>query len=69
MDLNSTYMDKNANVGSQEDYLAMMCAPDYNNLVTPSPHHYVNTDTQKSFFPPTPVKVGKSLWHGLMYTI
>lgn len=58
VDLNSTNMDNNTKVEGQEDYLAMMCAPDYNNLVTPSPHHvYVNTD--KSFFPPTPIKVGR----------
>ncbi|XP_050342189.1 vascular endothelial growth factor receptor 1 isoform X3 [Nymphalis io] len=52
VDLNSAYMDLNVKAEGQEDYLAMMCAPDYNNMVTPSPHHYVNE--AKSFFPPTP---------------
>ncbi|CAH2092052.1 unnamed protein product [Euphydryas editha] len=52
VDLNSPYMDLNVKVDGQEDYLAMVCAPDYNNMVTPSPHHYVNEC--KSFFPPTP---------------
>ncbi|XP_064075126.1 vascular endothelial growth factor receptor 1 isoform X3 [Vanessa tameamea] len=52
VDLNSAYMDLNVKSEGQEDYLAMMCAPDYNNMVTPSPHHYVNE--AKSFFPPTP---------------
>ncbi|XP_037297097.1 vascular endothelial growth factor receptor 1 isoform X3 [Manduca sexta] len=52
VDLNSAYMDLNARQVGQEDYLAMMCSPDYNNLVTPSPHHYVNMT--RSFFPPTP---------------
>lgn len=52
VDLNSAYMDLNVKVDGQEDYLAMVCAPDYNNMVTPSPHHYVNES--KSFFPPTP---------------
>ncbi|CAG5055924.1 unnamed protein product [Parnassius apollo] len=55
VDLNSAYMDMNIKTEGQEDYLAMVCAPDYNNLVTPSPHHYVN-DT-RSFFPPTPTQL------------
>ncbi|XP_046978932.1 vascular endothelial growth factor receptor 1 isoform X3 [Vanessa cardui] len=52
VDLNSAYMDLNVKAEGQEDYLAMVCAPDYNNMVTPSPHHYVNH--AHSFFPPTP---------------
>ncbi|CAH0397497.1 unnamed protein product [Chilo suppressalis] len=55
VDLNSTYMDLNVKSAGQEDYLAMVSAPDYNNLVTPSPHHYVND--VRSFFPPTPNQV------------
>ncbi|XP_050672599.1 vascular endothelial growth factor receptor 1 isoform X2 [Leptidea sinapis] len=51
VDLNSSYMDTNLRVEGQEDYLAMVTAPDYNNIVTPSPCHYVNEST--SFFPPT----------------
>lgn len=54
MDLNSSYMDTNVKTDGQ-DYLQMVCAPDYNNLVTPSPHHYVNDS--RSFFPPTPTQV------------
>lgn len=50
-------MDTNVKPGG-EDYLAMVCAPDYNNLVTPSPHHYVN---DRSFFPTTPTQIGKGL--------
>ncbi|XP_063823350.1 vascular endothelial growth factor receptor 1 isoform X2 [Ostrinia nubilalis] len=53
VDLNSSYMDMNVKAEGQ-DYLQMVCAPDYNNLVTPSPHHYVNS---RSFFPPTPTQV------------
>lgn len=55
VDLNSTYLDLNAAPLGHEDYLAMMTAPDYNNLVTPSPHHYVNES--RSFFPTTPVQL------------
>ncbi|CAH0759252.1 unnamed protein product [Diatraea saccharalis] len=55
VDLNSAYMDLNVKSAGQEDYLAMVSAPDYNNLVTPSPHHYVND--VRSFFPPTPNQV------------
>ncbi|CAH2062831.1 unnamed protein product, partial [Iphiclides podalirius] len=55
VDLNSAYVDMNVKAEGQEDYLAMVCAPDYNNLVTPSPHIYVN-DT-RSFFPPTPTQL------------
>ncbi|XP_068627778.1 vascular endothelial growth factor receptor 1 isoform X2 [Battus philenor] len=55
VDLNSAYIDMNVKTEGQEDYLAMVCAPDYNNLVTPSPHQYVN-DT-RSFFPPTPTQL------------
>lgn len=53
VDLNTAYMDTNVKPGG-EDYLAMVCAPDYNNLVTPSPHHYVN---DRSFFPTTPTQI------------
>ncbi|CAH1635238.1 unnamed protein product [Spodoptera littoralis] len=53
VDLNTAYMDMNVKPGG-EDYLAMVCAPDYNNLVTPSPHHYVN---DRSFFPATPTQI------------
>ncbi|KAJ8727036.1 hypothetical protein PYW08_015433 [Mythimna loreyi] len=53
VDLNTAYMDTNVQPGG-EDYLAMVCAPDYNNLVTPSPHHYVN---ERSFFPTTPTQI------------
>ncbi|CAH0669111.1 unnamed protein product [Spodoptera exigua] len=53
VDLNTAYMDMNVKPGG-EDYLAMVCAPDYNNLVTPSPHHYVN---DRSFFPTTPTQI------------
>lgn len=56
MDLNSAYMEMN--VPGQEDYLAMVCAPDYNNLVTPSPHHYAN---DRSFFPATPTQIGDNI--------
>ncbi|XP_045491970.1 vascular endothelial growth factor receptor 1 isoform X3 [Colias croceus] len=55
VDLNSAYMELNAKCEGQEDYLAMVSAPDFNNLVTPSPHHYVNETTQ--FFPPTPTQL------------
>ncbi|CAH0721653.1 unnamed protein product, partial [Brenthis ino] len=55
VDLNSPYMDLNVRKEGEEDYLAMVCAPDYNNMVTPSPHHYVNDS--KSFFPPTPTQL------------
>ncbi|XP_032511632.2 vascular endothelial growth factor receptor 1 isoform X2 [Danaus plexippus] len=55
VDLNSAYMDLNVKTEGQEDYLAMVCAPDYNNMVTPSPHHYVND--ARSFFPPTPTQL------------
>ncbi|XP_047522609.1 vascular endothelial growth factor receptor 1 isoform X1 [Pieris napi] len=48
VDLNAMYMDINAR-SDQEDYLAMVSAPDYNNIVTPSPHHYTND--AKQFFP------------------
>ncbi|XP_072942259.1 vascular endothelial growth factor receptor 1 isoform X2 [Epargyreus clarus] len=51
VDLNSAFMNSNVNVDG-EDYLAMVSAPDYKNMVTPSPHHYVN-ESQK-FFPNTP---------------
>ncbi|KAL0839630.1 hypothetical protein ABMA28_016304 [Loxostege sticticalis] len=54
VDLNSSYMDTNVKTDGQ-DYLQMVCAPDYNNLVTPSPHHYMNDS--RSFFPPTPTQV------------
>ncbi|XP_026747230.1 vascular endothelial growth factor receptor 1 isoform X3 [Trichoplusia ni] len=54
VDLNSAYMEMNVGGVGQEDYLAMVCAPDYNNLVTPSPHHYVN---DRSFFPNTPTQI------------
>ncbi|XP_060800546.1 vascular endothelial growth factor receptor 1 isoform X2 [Amyelois transitella] len=56
VDLNSTYMDLNAKNAGQEDYLAMMNAPDYLNQVTPSPHHYQNGPNEigQSFFPPSP---------------
>ncbi|XP_048480770.1 vascular endothelial growth factor receptor 1 isoform X3 [Plutella xylostella] len=54
IDLNSHYNDINSAKRAEgvEDYLAMVVAPDYNNMVTPSPHHYVNE--ANSFFPPTP---------------
>ncbi|XP_014355905.2 vascular endothelial growth factor receptor 1 isoform X2 [Papilio machaon] len=55
VDLNSAYIDMNVKTEGQEDYLAMVCAPDYNNLVTPSPHQYVNDS--RSFFPPTPTQL------------
>lgn len=55
VDLNSAYMGLNMRNEGQEDYLAMVCAPDYNNMVTPSPHHYVNE--ANSFFPPTPAQL------------
>ncbi|KAJ2950586.1 hypothetical protein O0L34_g8837 [Tuta absoluta] len=55
VDLNATYMDMNAKHAGEEDYLAMVAAPDYNNQVTPSPHQYVNQ--QNSFFPPTPMQL------------
>ncbi|XP_013174912.1 PREDICTED: vascular endothelial growth factor receptor 1 [Papilio xuthus] len=55
VDLNSAYIDMNVKAEGQEDYLAMVCAPDYNNLVTPSPHQYVNDS--RSFFPPTPTQL------------
>ncbi|XP_026765009.2 LOW QUALITY PROTEIN: vascular endothelial growth factor receptor 1 [Galleria mellonella] len=55
VDLNSSCMDTNAKNETQEDYLAMMSSPDYNNLVTPSPHHYVNE--VRSFFPPSPTQI------------
>ena len=54
-------MDLNVRNEGQEDYLAMVCAPDYNNMVTPSPHHYVNE--ANSFFPPTPAQ----LKHGMYF--
>ncbi|XP_075972982.1 PDGF- and VEGF-receptor related isoform X3 [Anticarsia gemmatalis] len=56
VDLNSAYMDMNAEASGHEDYLIMMNAPDYNNLVTPSPHHYVN---DISFFPTTPTQLAE----------
>ncbi|KAL4714431.1 hypothetical protein ACJJTC_017726 [Scirpophaga incertulas] len=56
VDLNSIYMSTNIKRDDQEDYLAMVSAPDYNNLVTPSPHHYMN-DGARSFFPPSPTQV------------
>ncbi|CAH0628823.1 unnamed protein product [Chrysodeixis includens] len=55
VDLNSAYMEMNVGAAGQEDYLDMVCAPDYNNLVTPSPHHYVNDS--RSFFPNTPTQI------------
>ncbi|XP_059061898.1 vascular endothelial growth factor receptor 1 isoform X2 [Achroia grisella] len=55
VDLNSSCMDTNAKNEPQEDYLAMMNSPDYNNIVTPSPHHYVNE--VRSFFPPSPTEI------------
>ncbi|KAM3968141.1 LOW QUALITY PROTEIN: PDGF- and VEGF-receptor related [Aphomia sociella] len=55
VDLNSSCMDNNAKNVNHEDYLAMMSSPDYNNLVTPSPHHYVNE--VRSFFPPSPTQI------------
>lgn len=51
------YVDMNSK-RETEDYLAMVSAPDYNNLVTPSPHHYVNDYV--NFFPPAP----QPLQHG-----
>ncbi|XP_028039144.1 vascular endothelial growth factor receptor 1 isoform X2 [Bombyx mandarina] len=51
VDLNAPYNEMNAELMTGEDYLAMVCAPDYNNIVTPSPN-YVNM--AKSFFPATP---------------
>ncbi|XP_041972699.1 vascular endothelial growth factor receptor 1 isoform X2 [Aricia agestis] len=51
VDLNAAYNDMNKKIDGQEDYLAMVSAPDYNNLVSPSPHHYVN-DTQSFVMPP-----------------
>ncbi|CAB3236151.1 unnamed protein product [Arctia plantaginis] len=55
VDLNSAYIDMNATPSGHEDYLIMMNAPDYNNLVTPSPHHYVNE--VRNFFPTTPTQL------------
>ncbi|XP_039745635.1 vascular endothelial growth factor receptor 1 isoform X2 [Pararge aegeria] len=55
VDLNTACLDSNVKAEGQEDYLAMVCAPDYNNMVTPSPHHYVNDS--RSFFPPTPTQL------------
>ncbi|XP_049864841.1 vascular endothelial growth factor receptor kdr-like isoform X3 [Pectinophora gossypiella] len=55
VDLNAMYADMNAKHAGEEDYLDMVSAPDYNNLVTPSPHHYVND--ARSFFPPTPTQL------------
>ncbi|CAK1551856.1 unnamed protein product [Leptosia nina] len=51
VDLNAAYTDLNIKVDGQQDYLAMVSAPDYNNIVTPSPHHYTNDANQ--FFPVT----------------
>ncbi|KAL3613031.1 hypothetical protein CASFOL_043128 [Castilleja foliolosa] len=45
VDLNATYMDMNAKHAGEEDYLAMVAAPDYNNQVTPSP---TTTSTSKT---------------------
>ncbi|XP_026326483.1 vascular endothelial growth factor receptor 1 isoform X4 [Hyposmocoma kahamanoa] len=59
VDLNAMYVDMNSK-RETEDYLAMVSAPDYNNLVTPSPHHYVNDYV--NFFPtaPQPLQHGES---------
>ncbi|XP_045763363.1 vascular endothelial growth factor receptor 1 isoform X3 [Maniola jurtina] len=55
VDLNSVFMDSNVKAEGEEDYLAMVCAPDYNNMVTPSPHQYVNDS--RNFFPATPTQL------------
>ncbi|XP_023952476.2 vascular endothelial growth factor receptor 1 isoform X2 [Bicyclus anynana] len=55
VDLNSACMNSNVETEGQEDYLAMVCAPDYNNMVSPSPHQYVND--ARSFFPLTPTQL------------
>lgn len=52
-------MDINNQQQGAQDYLDMVCSPDYNNVVTPSPHHYINMN--KSFFPSTPLPLGKFL--------
>ncbi|XP_047989746.1 vascular endothelial growth factor receptor 1 isoform X2 [Leguminivora glycinivorella] len=52
VELNQSCADTNADrVG--ENYLVQVCAPDYNNQVTPSPHHYAN-DASGFFFGVTP---------------
>ncbi|KAI8440295.1 hypothetical protein MSG28_001648 [Choristoneura fumiferana] len=47
---NDEYQKKENNADrTGEDYLVRVCAPDYNNQVTPSPHHYAN-DANGFFF-------------------
>ncbi|XP_073965486.1 PDGF- and VEGF-receptor related isoform X3 [Choristoneura fumiferana] len=48
VELNAPCADQNAD-RTGEDYLVRVCAPDYNNQVTPSPHHYAN-DANGFFF-------------------
>ncbi|XP_049697170.2 vascular endothelial growth factor receptor 1 isoform X2 [Helicoverpa armigera] len=54
VDLNTAYTNMNPNPGG-EDYLAMVMAPDYNNLTTPSPRHEYAND--RNFFPNTPTQI------------
>ncbi|XP_063636171.1 vascular endothelial growth factor receptor 1 isoform X3 [Cydia splendana] len=61
VELNQACAETNENrVG--ENYLVQVCAPDYNNQVTPSPHHYAN-DASGFFFGVTPSPTPVQLQH------
>ncbi|XP_063379614.1 vascular endothelial growth factor receptor 1 isoform X1 [Cydia fagiglandana] len=61
VELNQACAETNENrVG--ENYLVQVCAPDYNNQVTPSPHHYAN-DASGFFFGVTPTPTPVQLQH------
>ncbi|XP_063530528.1 vascular endothelial growth factor receptor 1 isoform X4 [Cydia strobilella] len=61
VELNQVCAETNENrVG--ENYLVQVCAPDYNNQVTPSPHHYAN-DASGFFFGVTPSPTPVQLQH------
>ncbi|XP_061705835.1 vascular endothelial growth factor receptor 1 isoform X3 [Cydia pomonella] len=61
VELNQACAETNADrVG--ENYLVQVCAPDYNNQVTPSPHHYAN-DASGFFFGVTPSPTPVQLQH------
>lgn len=62
MELNVPLADQNAD-RTGEDYLVRVCAPDYNNQITPSPHHYAN-DANGFFFGVNPNPATVPLQHG-----